>query len=143
MLFDGTRAGAGLCAHKSLSPGPEVQLLGGSGCVGAAALPVLLCPPSLCLPMPAARCAVSAVPPSSSSSLLPALDSSLPSRLSSTRPALALAAGRREVFLSAHLLSLAWCRLSPSPRRGWKGIVYFSFAPLQNFLLNTRAGNKR
>lgn len=63
------------------------SLLPRCGCRGAlavwdaAALPVLLCPPSICLPVPAARCAISAVPPSSSSSLLPALASSSPSRL--------------------------------------------------------------
>lgn len=128
-------ASAGLCADTSLSPVPWVWLSGGSGCATAAALPVLLYPPSLHLPMATARCAGSARAP---------FQQQLPfSSFQAPQHGLALALGRREFFLPARLLSPAWRRLSTSPRHGCQGVVHFPYNPLQNLLLNAGAGNKR
>lgn len=53
------RASTGLCANTSLSPAPGVWLPGGSGCVAATALPMLLYPPSLYVSVVTARRAAS------------------------------------------------------------------------------------
>lgn len=98
-------------------------------------LPVLLYPPSLHLPVATARCARSARAP---------FQQQIPfSSFQAPQHWLALALGRRELFLPARLLSPAWCRLSTSPHHGCQDVVHFPYDPLQNLLLNAGAGNKR
>lgn len=57
------RATAGLCPNTTLSPAPCVRMLGSSGCAAAAALPMQLYLPSLCLPVATAHGAVSSHAP--------------------------------------------------------------------------------